>query len=519
MNTRVITGILLASFWVFAAGPSLAQGSYPVYGIHFWKSGAGEALMNGKPGWSVELLYTDNTRQYNEARWNEERQKFLEIRKEGFRIILRVDQGIGNPIPSKDDWEARRAFANECAKIAEKVGDLVECIIVGNELRSGPEWVNHPKEWYAVVFNGKDDECVYRKIKSVRPDLKVGIYAPGGWPGQENLDYWDYVVANVRKDEAGKPQIDCFPLHAYSGAGTVSDKRAEDPRYPSECDFGGFYPYMRRIYDIFGASRPVYITETNNQWFFGPWAEDLRYSYQSYRNGWLREAFEAVDNWNRANDLKICALCWYVYHWQCKEGCDQWENALERSDCLAGPLSAARADFNHSTRSTCYTPGHPGASLRFQAENYTNSDTSQGRGLANALHGTDYFDKTPGNQGGAYRAEDADIGLAQDKNTVFLGWTDSGEWTRYETLSGGRSYRFKVRFSRGVAGASRVRFEIDGAEKAVLRLDDSDDNWDTFEEYTQDVSDSFEMPGGRHYIRMIFEDGLVNIDWFELVPS
>jgi len=512
---KYLLGLLLLS--LAATGIANAQGSYPVYGIHFYSDSASQGslqIQNGRPMWTVELYYTQDTRNWNETKWQQERAKFQNMRNKNFRIILRVDQSWQLSIPAKEDWVGRYYFAMDCKKIAEKVGDLIECMIIGNEFleSSDPDYPYTP-EWYAKVFNAHDDNCVYKQVKSVRPNLKVGIYAPGGWPGSANLSFWDKVVSNVNKDANNLPQIDCFPLHAYSGASTIYNQAAEDPRYGDECDFRGFVPYMRRIYSIFGASKPVYITETNTYWYYGQWAENSRYSQDSYRSCWLKEAFQAIDEWNRGNDLKICAFCWYVWQYQCVENCDQWENALCRTDDWE--LNQARSDYHWVTYNKWIPAGNPGDNIRIQAENYTNSDTRYGRGMTNGIAGTDYYDTTPGNSGGVDRTEDVDIGVDPYYTTVFVGWTAAGEWLRYESLFGGYNYRLKFRFSRGTSGSSKVRLLVDGVTKWTMYLDDPDDNWNTYHE--SGLGSSVYIAPGDHILTLVFDQGLVNIDWFELV--
>jgi hypothetical protein len=504
--------VLLASM----SGSVFAQGNYPIYGIHFFSDSVSQGslqIQNGRPMWTVELLYTQDTHNWDDYRWQQERSKFQNIRNKNFRIILRVDRSWQLSIPAKNDWEGRYYFAMDCKKIAQKLGDLLEAMIIGNEFvtSSDPDYP-YTGEWYATVFNAGDDNCVYQQVKSVS-NVKVGIYAPGGWPGSENLDFWDKVVNNVRKDANNKPQIDCFPLHAYSGASTIYDTNAEDPRFGDECDFRGFVPYMRRIYSIFGATKPVYITETNTQWYYGQWATDQRFSQDSYRSCWLKEAFQAIDEWNWGNDLKVCAFCWFVWQYQCVDGCDQHQNALCRTDNWR--LNEARSDYYWVTANKWMVPGNPGSNIRIQAENYRNSNTDYGRGTTNGVSGVDYYDTTSGNIMNFFRHEDVDVYVDPYYTTVFVGWTAPGEWLKYESLFGGYNYKLKFRFSRGISGSSKVRLQVDGVTKWTMYLDDPDDNWDTYHE--SGLGSSVYIAPGDHILTLIFDQGSVNIDWFELV--
>ena len=501
-NTLLVICLVLA-----ASSIACAQGTYPIYGIHFYSDDAAASIQNGKGMWTVEMLYTTDVHN-----WTTERAKLQNIKNHNFRIILRVDWRWDSCVPPTNDWGNRWQFAQDCKTIATQLGDLCECMIIGNELRDGDAITS---DWYTKCFNAHDGNCVYQQVKIARPSLKVGIYAPGGWPGTENLNYWQYVVDHVYKDGNNKPQIDCFPLHGYSGETTLTNINAEDPRYGDELDFKGFVPYMRRIYSTFGASKPVYITETNTYWYFGPWDTNPRYSQDSYRSAWIKEAYQAIDEWDRSNDLKIYALCWYCYQYQCQQGCDQYENSLVRRD--DNEMNIARGDYSWVTQYTNVTAGTPGTTLRFQAESYSNSDVTSGRGNANGIEGTDYHDTTTGNSGGVVRGENVDVGVTPDYSVVFVGWTAATEWLRFESLFGGYNYKIKARFARGVSGSSTVRWQVDGVTKGTLYLDDPDDNWNTYSDSA--LTSSFNIPAGDHIIKMIFDTGNVNIDYFEFVKQ
>lgn len=321
------------------------------------------------------------------------------------------------------------------------------------------------------------------------------------------------MVDHVDPGPDGLPGIDAFALHSYSGASTDADDTVEDPRYADKNGFHSFAKYAERIYQKFGASRPVYITETNNQWFYDRWATDQRYSQDMYRDNWMKEAFQAVDEWNRSNDLKVHALCWYVYQHQCTVGCDQLENSLARTDNPR--LNRARQDYAWVTANANITPGDPGSTLRFQAESYTNSDEGYGMGVTNGIAGVDYHDTTSGNAGGALRKENVDIGVTPDYSAVFVGWTAPGEWLRYESLAGGNSYKLQLRFSRGEPGSSKVRVLVDGVSVAGDVWLPSTGDWNGFSTWTS--SGSFFLPAGKHEIKLVFDTGSVNVDYFEFV--
>jgi hypothetical protein len=489
-----------------------AIGSYPVYGIGFYGTGAENAIKNGKGMWTVEMIYTQH---YTNPAG--ERAKLQNIVNKGFKVILRLDYDFTATIPLNDDWGGRWAFATTAGRIARDLGDLVDLFVIGNEINPAP---NNPRaDWYTLVFNKQDGNSVYKQIKAARPGARVAIFAPTGWPGDNNLAYWQHIVDNVDRGSDGLPGIDAFAFHAYSGKSTSTENALEDPRFADKINFRSFARYAARVYARFGTSRPIYITETNAQWYWGQWASNQQYSQDVYRDNWIKEAFQSIDEWNRSNDLKVHALCWFVYQHQCTTGCDQYENSLVRTDNPR--LARARQDFAWVTANTNIIPGDPGSTLRFQAENYSNSDENLGMGNSNGVSGVDYVDTTAGNTGGGYRNQNVDIQVLPDWSGFFVGWTAPGEWLRYETLAGGYSYKLRVRYSRGAAGASRIHFNVDGVNRSgnidlAGTLNGSGQyDWNAYNIWTS--STSFALPAGNHEIKLVFDTGSVNIDYFELV--
>ncbi len=498
---------------------ALAQGAYPVFGIHFWSPSASEGnlqIQNGRPMWTVEMLYTEDVRTWSYSKFVETRNHFARIKSYNFRIILRVDYSPTSTIPRTGDYSAKTSFALWCGQIAYWLGPYCHAMIIGNEIKGDNPSIS--ADWYARVFNSPDPNdqwTVYRQVKTYAPNLLVGIYAPSGWPSQQDIYFWRSVVYSVKRGPDGLPQIDCFPLHAYSGASTTSEKFAENPRFSSIYDFNSFTVWMTEIYSLFGTTRPVYITETNTYWYYGPWGEDAKHSEKSYRPYWLREAFTAIDCWNKANDIKVCALCWYVWHAQCTDDkvCDQIQNSLEREDNEL--LNAARYDYWHVTKYRYLTPGDPGGPIRIQFEHYTNSDVRDGRGWFNAMEDVDYRDTTSGNIGGWFRNDGVDI-MRDANGGHFVYRTSPGEWLRYDSLFGGQRYKWRVCFARPYAGTSRVRLQIDRLGRFELALEDPDQKGETF--HVAESRNSVYLEPGRHEMKVLIRDGQVYLDWFELVP-
>ena len=123
------------------------------------------------------------------------------------------------------------------------------------------------------------------------------------------------------------------------------------------------------------------------------------------------------------------------------------------------------------TSSTAYggTPrAIPGT---IQAEDYDNGGASAA-----------YNDLSAGNLGEEYRvSESVDVSFSSKEGSNFVGWTQSGEWTKYSVNIGTtKSYTLKMRVASEGAG-KKVRIEIDGATVATVTIPNtgSVDNWAT----------------------------------------
>lgn len=516
MSGRILRYVAFVT--LTSATLAFGQGTYPIYGIHFYGTGAENTIKNGKSMWSVEMLYTTNWRAMTTAQKDAERSKLLNIKNKGFKIILRLDYSQAQTVPPLNDWTNRYYFAVDCGSIAQKMSDIVDHYIIGNEMTTAPDANCRDALWYAKVFNGHDGNCAYDQIKLYDSTSTVMVGALTAWPyfineiNGNNVDWLATVQSNVDQS-GGKPVIDGYALHAYSGGEyfNVPSSVAEDPRFSDVTGLHSFIQFLKVIYNRHGTGIPVHITETNTYWF------NLGFSCYSYRANWVKEAFQAIDQWNKRSDLKICSFNWFTYsHLGITDpSSDIWGNALMRTD--NGLLNTARSDFSWVTANSNMTPGSSGSTLHFEAENYTNS----AEWISDVgVEGTDYHDTDAANQGGQYRngavsQNHVDIGRLADWSGFFIGWTANGEWYRYETIAGGRNYKVRVRYARGTSGTGVVRFQVDGTNVASINLA-ATANWDT---YTTANSGTFYMGAGYHTIKMWVDTSPFNVDWFEFIPQ
>ena len=126
--------------------------------------------------------------------------------------------------------------------------------------------------------------------------------------------------------------------------------------------------------------------------------------------------------------------------------------------------------------------------------------TVQAEDFDNGEQGTSYSDKTPGNQGGAYRSTDADIWTSSEGPA--LGWGQKGEWWDYTVdVSQTGSYTFAARVASPGAGA-KFHLELDEftlTEPITVPATGSRDTWQT-------VQTSVKLPAGRHILRLVVDD-------------
>lgn len=132
-----------------------------------------------------------------------------------------------------------------------------------------------------------------------------------------------------------------------------------------------------------------------------------------------------------------------------------------------------------------------------------------------------YFDTTPGNIGGQYRATDVDIEATTDSGGGYdVGWIDVGEWLNYSvTVTASGSYTLDARVaSQGPGGTFHV--EMDGANiTGSLTIPDTG-AWQSWTTASQTVT----LAAGAHMMRVVFDSigasGAVgNLNWISVSAS
>lgn len=510
--TIAITLLLLLGIVVANAAAQVSL-STNIYGVHNYAGDLAATLKNGKGLYTVDMIVSEawvNDAGYRSGYTNTVQSAF----DAGFTVIMRIDYQVNQVCPPEGDWVGRYNFGERCKDIVDALKDYCRIWIIGNEMQAG--YANPiSKEWYTTCFAGDSNGC-YDKIHSAQPDAIVCFGGLGGWPGlksepESGINYLDYFCKNCD----GK--VDGFAVHAYGGpANQALGGDLDDPRTSDIGSFGAFKAFCEVIYENFQGSKPVYITESNTYWWIA--SPHPPHSMDSYQAGWIQKAFQAIDQWNQASDLKVHALCWYSYaHYGVCDGNsgDFWHNAIQPGRCPSDPeLDLARADYQWTTANTDYHWSDYGDGvLKIQAVHYNNS-VLWGDTLATGWQGTDYNDADTVNHGGGYRPDGVDI--VQNGDLIYVGWTEPGEWLRY-TVAGGKNmwYRMDVRYAREVTGNGQCHVLVDGENVTGTILCPSTGGWETFATASSPV---FSMSDGVHDVRLVFTGNHLNVDWFAFVP-
>lgn len=281
------------------AGSATAAGSDAthIYGIHSWGNGAG-GLLNGKSGWTVEVLNTD-TWPYDLTVAQAQ-----QIQNEGFTLIIRINKFFGQTVPENPaDFDA---FAAACAVKVQTFSSYCHIWIIGNEMNAD----------FEGAVSVATYEQVYRKcrdaIHAVQPEAVVLVAALAPWnasttgvgPYASNRQWLNYFHDLVhRLDDTA----DGFAIHAYGGRSGDSD-----PRDDNEMGFGVYERWMEIITgNPATAMKPVYLTEMNHAADGeGTTAGFPKYAYPT---GYMQKLFEEIGTYNQSHDNPIRAACWFSH--------------------------------------------------------------------------------------------------------------------------------------------------------------------------------------------------------------
>jgi hypothetical protein len=177
--------------------------------------------------------------------------------------------------------------------------------------------------------------------------------------------------------------------------------------------------------------------------------------------------------------------------------------------CLQGPVEKSANSKQAATSCTSYLGAYgatpwmvPG---QIEAEDYD-------------LCGQEwaYYDTTPGNIGGAYRADDVDIeGTGDNGGGYDVGWIAAGEWLNYTAdVTTSDSYRVELRVA--ATDVQTMHVEVDGTDVTGAISIPSTGGWQT---WTTVTSAPFTMSAGTHILAAAFDTGSINLNWMSFQPA
>ena len=143
---------------------------------------------------------------------------------------------------------------------------------------------------------------------------------------------------------------------------------------------------------------------------------------------------------------------------------------------------------------------------RLQAEDYRAGGQNVG-----------YRDLSPGNTGGAYRADDMDIAATGDGGGGFnVGWTEAGEWLAYDVrVNTAGLYAFTARVASAVAGTKTITVTVDGNVAAVFNFTDAS-GWQSYRDV---VVNNVNLSAGVHVLAVNFSTAGFNLNYVDVVAE
>ncbi len=296
-----------------------------LYGLH---DAGGEGIMLGRgiPGW---VLITTAIGHNPDDRSG---QDFSQLSNRNLGVIVRLNNGYSSAgtLPYEKDYDA---FAQRCANFVE-ASSGAHIWIIGNEPNHPIEWPGARWDWQATPPHpiGPDTRgepitperyaAAYKKARAAihavpgheNDQVLVAAVAPWNilttYPGNELGDWVQYFVDVLTL--IGPAHCDGITLHAYThGANPdfiTSELRMQPPYDAHHWHFRVYQDFMKAIPETM-RYLPVYITETDQG--DDPW--------HNANSGWVKQAYQEIDNWNRTHSQKIRALI--LYRWSQS---DQW---------------------------------------------------------------------------------------------------------------------------------------------------------------------------------------------------
>jgi len=137
--------------------------------------------------------------------------------------------------------------------------------------------------------------------------------------------------------------------------------------------------------------------------------------------------------------------------------------------------------------------------IRVQAENYVN-----------------FFDKSSGNTGGAFRSDDVDIQATTDLGGGYnVGWIQQGEWLTYDVnIPEAGTYDIVARVASAQSGTRNVKVSV-GGESETLSFGGTG-GW---QNWTDVTAQGVNLSAGSQQLRLDMLSNSFNVNYIDIIPS
>lgn len=393
---RVCT--IVSALVALASGPVTAAEPAWIFGCHDL-GGYSTIEQAGKRGWlvvTVEIGHNPNDHTGGDFRYYSGR---------GHGVIVRLNNGYGSSgtLPYQSQYAD---FATRCANYVSATQGA-DIFIIGNETNLPREWpgnVNGSATTGEPITVARYIDCYnrcYAAIKAVRPGAQIcptpsGTWSPP-WPGQGIegfVDYWVNILNGI-----GASKIDCLALHAYThGCDPALVTSTAKMGYPYQSIYYNFRVYQNYMAAIPSSmrSKPVYITECDQNIECADPPPTPRHAWYNVNNGWTKAIYSEINSWNSgAYSQKI--RCVALFRWDdVPEG--EWAFGFSnRANVITDWLEAMANDYrwNQPGTITGYvrddsSQAIEGATVTALPGEYTASSASDGRYTINNVPAGNY---------------------------------------------------------------------------------------------------------------------------------
>lgn len=129
-----------------------------------------------------------------------------------------------------------------------------------------------------------------------------------------------------------------------------------------------------------------------------------------------------------------------------------------------------------------------------------------------------YYDSSPGNSGGGYREDDADVEATGDTGGGYnIGWTSPGEWLEYSvnvTHAGNYLIEFRLASPQAIGSTGSLTFLVDGVSVAGTVVPPSTGGWQTYQSV---IIEDISLTEGDHIFRINIGESGFNFNYFRVV--